>query len=216
MLLIMLFCSQAFAFRCFWWTVSSGGGIDDTLSADSTCFKRGFTAGQTAIGPVAGRIIVGSGNCGFWNDMFDSVEICINIVDTFWNVGSLGLSESKAMFDGEFILIENCGNCHLNLGLNYEHDLLGWAIGSTPGPNKFTLRAQFTSRPTAPITYSPFRDFVKDEVIWSTENIFGPEGYDVPMNSGINLWFYILMPNTGSIYGDNTIVINLFGKSRLP
>lgn len=203
--------SLAYGDKCYWWVVSSSGEVFDSLGA-----RRGSTLGQTSIGRAQDRYDTLKANYGFWNDMFDSVEICINVTDSFWNVGSLGLFETKAMADGEFILVENCGNCHLNFGLEYDRDLLGWAIGSTPGPNKFTLRAQFTNRSSAPITYNPFMDFVKDELIWSTENIFGPEGYDVSISSTVNLWFLILMPNARSVYGNNVVVINLSGKSRLP
>ena len=186
------------------------------MRADTLRFKRGFTIGQTAIGQVSGTGSIDEGNYGFWNDMLDSIDICFTVIDSFWNIDSIELSEIHSMVDRGFISITNCGNCHLTFGLDFLGDSLGWDIGTYSGPNKFTLRAQFNEDTLAPLGYDAHLDFIKDVVTWSSDIVFGPGGYDIAVEDFVHLWFCFLAPSTSTTFGNNKITIGLLGRSYLP
>jgi len=95
---LVLSFTQLFAVRCFWWTVSSGGGIDDTLRADTLRFKRGFTVGQTAIGSANhGYDLIA--NYGFWNDLFENIDLY------YWNAGDAEANQYISINDEDYFCL---------------------------------------------------------------------------------------------------------------
>ncbi|HHS50606.1 MAG TPA: hypothetical protein ENN07_05770 [candidate division Zixibacteria bacterium] len=196
--------------RVFWWTVSSSGEIIDRGS-----IKRGITLGQTAIGPVSGESL--SAMYGFWNDMFDSLNVCIEIVEPLWVVGPTDLFQIISMLEEDVIAITNCGNCRLSLGLSFaDDDGFGWSIGQAQGINRFVLRAQFSEDEEPPLLFHPVRDFIKETPTWATDLIFGPMGDNLMINRQLNLWLQFVAPELSSNYGEVRLTISLLAKPFLP
>ncbi len=211
-ILIALVFSVALADRCFWWTIAPSAEVFDSLGE----VKRGATVGQTAIGPVSGRDAIEGGNYGFWNDLFENIDLCFTTVERFWDAGEADIFEFVSMEEEEFVYITNCGNCHIRFGLQYIENSLGWILGVSPERNRFSYRARFTENDDPPVVYSPTMDFIKDIVTWSSPTIFGPGGYDVPINGFVYLWFQLLTPMAPCAYGANIITTRVWAKSYLP
>jgi len=228
--LIAMVVSSMFGGRCFWWTVSSGGGIDDTLRADTLRFKRGFTIGQTAIGPATHGTDLNA-NYGFWNDMFDDFElsfiVCDTAFDTFYNtwiifpdsLDSLEHGEQVTMNSGDRFLVINTGECHITYGLQgISVSPYDWGFGVTPRYDILSVHGRFDRNEEPPISFAIIKDFIKDSPWWADDEYYGPEGYDVGINGLNNLWLRLIAP----MGADNwppccvTITIRIWGRSYLP
>ena len=210
LLLVLLMSSPARADRCFWWTIGSGGDIRDGRSVG------GVTLGQTAIGPVTESDGDSIGNYGFWNNFFDSLDICFTLSEDSWPLDTLRLSETVSMADSEYILVSNCGNCHLSFGLEFTGDILGWSSGSWADINRFGLYARFNEDGACPAIFDSPLDFVKNLITWASPEIFGPSGNDLGIDDSYFLWFKFCSPTRSDTYGDNTIVVEITAKSYLP
>ncbi len=205
--LIIIIVGTCFPYRMFWWTVTPGGDVGD----DET----GTTLGQAAIGSVRGTSDLGDGSYGFWYEGFEPV-VCFEITHDTWDLDSIDNLETRTMTPGEEIAVTNCGNCHLNFGINFvDSDPLDWTWGYSAGNDKFVLRASFTDLPTSP-TFDPTRDYIKDIITWATDDIFGPLGQDFGFEEDLNLWLQFYSPGRSTLYGGNTITILLQAQANLP
>jgi len=152
--------------------------------------------------------------------------------DSIWWLipDSLDFAEERIMERQDSIRIVSYSNVPIELGLNIEaiYDVSDdwiidpyWAPAYTPGINKFSLYAQFTSLSTPPVTWSRINDYVKDSPFWATSTKFGPGGYNIPPEdtpgNWTMLWFKFCSP-IASVNSQHTrcIQTNLLAKLYLP
>ncbi|MFP4459735.1 MAG: hypothetical protein ACLFSQ_09130 [Candidatus Zixiibacteriota bacterium] len=210
--LLLLFSSIGLGYRCYWYVISPGGdiGLENT----------GTTAGQAAIGNVSGSASYGEGTYGFWYKDFDPV-ICFEIDHTIWDLDTADVSATRAMIEGDQFELSNCGNCHLTFSLEWvETSPAPWVYGYGNGIDKFVTRARFTEDLAVPAVYDPARDYITDTPSWSSEDKFGPAGYDLTIDDIEYLWLEFLAPQGSSeeSYYDivNEITYRLEARANLP
>jgi len=147
--------------------------------------------------------------------------ISFEIADTTWNVGTLNYNETRTMTDYEGIYLENTGDVTFDWGLWIRDDGPRWSTSYVPGSDVFTLRARFWTESYAPsaFEFNPVNDWVDYSLTWSTEEMFGPDGWSVPP-SGMDwtqLWFLFKAPSHSS-YGtvSEVIRVGIFVRAVLP
>ncbi|MBN2543228.1 hypothetical protein JXI42_10220 [bacterium] len=203
----LFYPSRADSYKLFWKCISSSGFIQE---------NRGVTLGQTATDKVGGGTEFYTGSYGFWYLDFIP-EVCLNVTPDSWEIDTVNLMETITMATGEQLLVENCSNCHINLGFEFVNSLiLPWNIGSLPGTNRFVIRAHFTESLTPPSVYDPGLDFISDAIVWADGERFGYAGYDVNILQSVYLWLQFISPTESSSYGENEVLINILGQTNLP
>ncbi|GEM_PF-2207889 len=156
----------------------------------------------------------------------DTVILAFGLRPSIWDIGDIYILETATMLDTQVIVFENMGNVPLDLGF-VMRDTGPWTAGVTRGTNKFALYVHIDDMPTPPTTFSPVRDWVKDDLInWATNGTagrFGPLGENVlpPPYTGTdikeNIWMQFLSPSSSPAgYGAETLVLTLYAKYHMP
>ncbi len=184
--------------------VTSGGDVAELSSF------HGYASGQAVQGDSwtdSGR----AANYGYW---FYSEErfICIEVIsDTIWHVrDSLDNDTIPARFtvnmlEDDFFVINNCGNCVIDLGLRYiNSEPEGLVTGYASGTDRAVIYCRFRNDIFPPTSYDALRDWVSNIVGWASASNFGPSGFNFGSGDNMNLWMQFVSPENVS-FGDRSI-----------
>ncbi|MFP4459452.1 MAG: hypothetical protein ACLFSQ_07685 [Candidatus Zixiibacteriota bacterium] len=206
------------------WSIAGSGGVSDGVEqvreGEPVSIPGGFgelsdlTIGQAITGNL--REIEDPSNLGFWYKSIPAL-LAFSISDSIWELDTICAIETSTMSGRDRFVISNDGNFYLDLGIRYEgSDTADWAISSSPGYDRITIRAQFTGDDRAPSVYNSITDCLNDEIKWSDSEAFGDYGHNIPPGRSTKLWLQFLTPDFSSYWGENTITLTLHGQYHLP
>ncbi|MBN2543782.1 hypothetical protein JXI42_13050, partial [bacterium] len=155
--------------------------------------------------------VEGIDTCGdyileIWDTTTPDIAVCLT-TDS-WDAGTLNVSETNTMEDGDEISIENCGTFPFDLGLRFlaaidttTWDTIPWIPGNVISHiDTFIVMAQFTDLVTVPAAFNKPADLVIPSLKWSTATIYGPAGFNIPATEFDYLWLEFLSPAFSSTY----------------
>ncbi|MBN2542980.1 hypothetical protein JXI42_08970 [bacterium] len=151
----------------------------------------------------------------YYHSLFLILRVCLT--ENEWYVDTMDPGEVERMDPEDIITVSNCGNIGVDFGLRVASSGDYWSVGYSPGPDIYSLRAEFTESDTSPSAFHPATDNVKTSITWASEYIFGPYGYEIPVAGEYNLWLEFYSPFSSSIYGrEQTIVLLVSVRVNLP
>lgn len=221
-LLLFLFTTIfADSFKIFWWVVAPSADVCTLGGAIN-----GTTSGQTAIGPIETGDHAMKGNLGFWSRLYGNPDfLCFCINDSIWFVDSIDSREYGGIYSmgfGDRFRIANCGNVHVNPGLEVDTcEPLNWSPGYSPARDRFVIKARFNDSEIPPINYHTANCHIKDTRDWADGTRFGP-GQKIALQDSLNLWFQFIVPlsityDTTYVFPiTNRIKVLLWGRPLLP
>jgi len=149
--------------------------------------------------------------------------LAFTMSDSSWDAGNLELGEVQVMLIADSIKLTNIGDIPLSWGLEILSTGSRWNTGPTPALDRFTLRGQFrlsSSPPGAP-GFDPIFDWIDESTTWSTNTLFGSNGWNVPTSGDMSsnyLWLMLMAPDATSYWGtfDQTLKIGVKGRAYMP
>jgi hypothetical protein len=150
----------------------------------------------------------------------ESAVMDFSIIPNEWEVGDdLPLNYTVTMDISDMITVTNLGNVPIDLGFRIS-DPGPWISGFLPGADKFVLRLHINDDPTPPTTFSLVNDYVKEDLQWATNGLYGrfgpcgsniyPPPYAAPYSIDY-IWMQFITPTyctTGDSY-DTRITITM-------
>jgi len=132
-----------------------------------------------------------------------------------WDLDTLNRSETRTMETAEVIQLLNTGTIPIDFGLETVEFFTSWSAGVWQYTNIYVLRAEFDQNPTPPYPFNPSYDYVKNSIEWSTEDIFGPMGFNNPPGIPLNLWLQFNAPTSTYDYTRQTIILQVVARPTI-
>ncbi|MBN1756267.1 hypothetical protein JW877_08660, partial [bacterium] len=150
--------------------------------------------------------------------VYDTEYITIELtaIPSSWDLGIIGLYDTRTMTEGEVIILGVRSPYNVNLGLRIANTGLFWSSGYAPDEDKFVLRARFDDNYFPPPLFQPSLDYVKTTLTWATEDVFGPGGINIPSDSSENLWLQFIAPVLSTTFDPQTIILEVWVQVDLP
>ncbi len=86
--------------------------------------------------------------------------------------------------------------------------------------NRATVRAHLRSDDICPVVYNPTYDWIKDIVTWSTDRVFGPDGYNLLPGDYLKVWMQLLTPtytdDSGEFIDEFLLTVEIQARIFMP
>ncbi len=205
----LLFLFIIGGYWCHWSTTGTIGG-----KVNSRYYECGISIGKTN-GTVEGYPDSIKGTYGFWYSEI-GWNICVTVSPDNWTIGTIPIDTVVLMSLGQEISVYNCGNCDINLGLQFLSSTpLSWIPGTVTDNNQFVLMA-FLSRDRHPPESYGISDYIRDTLVWIGDGVYGMSRSYLLPNDTYFLWLRFASPTWSHSFVTNTIIMAIYTKRNLP